>query len=94
MIGILTHHCAKPNQIDQARALLDTNGAAQKLAKGFISRQTLISLSDETKISSIVAWESEEVYDLWKSSSQRAKIMAQSWNFWAKPPVSERFRIE
>ena len=94
MIGILTHHWAKPNLIEQAKELLDTNGEAQKLAKGFISRQTLISLSDKTKISSIVAWESEEVYDLWKSSSQRFKIMAQSGSFWAKPPVSERFRIE
>lgn len=94
MIGILTHHWAKPNLIEEARKLLDLNGAAQTLAKGFVARQTLISLSDETKISSIVSWESEAVYDLWKSSPQRSEIMAESEKLWTKPPVSERFRIE
>jgi heme-degrading monooxygenase HmoA len=93
MIGILTHHWAKPNLIDEARTLLDLNGAAQRLARGFVARQTLLSLTDQSKITSIVTWESEEIYNIWKSSRERAEIMTGSERYWTKPPESERFRI-
>jgi heme-degrading monooxygenase HmoA len=93
MIGILTHHWAKPNLIDKARTLLDLNGAAQRLARGFVARQTLLSLIDQSKITSIVTWESEEIYNIWKSSRERAEIMTGSEKYWTKPPESERFRI-
>jgi|TARA_B100002003_G_C14078877_1_gene519032 heme-degrading monooxygenase HmoA len=93
MIGILTHHWAKPNLMEEARKLLDLNGSAQKLAKGFVARQTLLSLTDQTKITSIVTWKSEETYDMWKSSRERAQIMTGSERYWNKPPESERFSV-
>ena len=45
MIGVLTHHWAKVDKIDEARKLLDRNGDAQSKAPGFVSRQTLIALA-------------------------------------------------
>ena len=41
MIGVLTHHWAKTDRIDEAKSLLDRNGVAQSKAPGFVSRQTL-----------------------------------------------------
>ena len=65
MIGVLTHHWAKPDKIEEAKTLLDGNGLAQSKAPGFGSRHTLISLSDPTKISTLVTWDSNEIYDAW-----------------------------
>ena len=49
MIGVLTHHWAKVDKIDEARKLLDRNGDAQSKTPGFVSRQTLIALADPAK---------------------------------------------
>ena len=63
MIGVLTHHWAKEDKVADAKALLDRNGIAQSKAPGFGQRHTLHSLSDPTKITTLVTWESNEVYD-------------------------------
>ena len=39
MIGVLTHHWAKSDKIEDARQLLDGNGLAQSKAPGFGSRR-------------------------------------------------------
>ena len=93
MIGVLTHHWAKPDQIAQAKALLDGNGLAQSQAPGFGARQTLISLSDPAKISTLVTWESSEIYDAWRASPERAAAMAGADELWSQPPQSERFEL-
>ena len=93
MIGVLTHHWAKPDKIEEARALLDGNGLAQSKAPGFGSRHTLISLSDPTKISTLVTWESNDIYDAWRASPERAAAMAGAEELWAQPPQSERFDV-
>ena len=93
MIGVLTHHWAKEDKIKEARRLLDGNGLAQSRAPGFVSRQTLYSLKDDTQITSLVAWESNEIYDAWRASPERAKAMAGAEELWARPPESERFRV-
>ena len=49
MIGVLTHHWAKDDKIDEARRLLEGNGRAQSQAPGFGARTTLYSLTDPTK---------------------------------------------
>ena len=54
MIGVLTHHWAKPDKIAAARRLLDGNGEAQSRAPGFVSRQTLVALADPAKITTLV----------------------------------------
>ena len=54
MIGVLTHHWAKVDRIDEARRLLNRNGEAQSKAPGFVSRQTLIALADAAKITTLV----------------------------------------
>ena len=46
MIGVLTHHWAKADKIDEAKKLLDGNGLAQSKAPGFGSRETLYSIDD------------------------------------------------
>ncbi len=93
MIGVLTHHWAKNNKLAEARQLLDGNGLAQSKAPGFSSRQTLYSISDPTKITSLVVWESEEIYEAWRASPERAAAMAGADELWAKPPESERFEM-
>jgi heme-degrading monooxygenase HmoA len=93
MIGVLTHHWAKPDNIQAARQLLDRNGTAQSKAPGFISRQTLLSLADPTKITTLVVWQDNAIYDVWRASPARAVAMQGAEALWAKPPESERFEV-
>jgi heme-degrading monooxygenase HmoA len=93
MIGVVTHHWAKSDQVDAARKLLDGNGLAQSKAPGFGNRQTLYSLSDPTKITTLVTWDSNEIYDSWRASPQREAAMAGAGELWARPPESERFEV-
>ena len=94
LIGVLTHHWAKADQVAEAKALLERNGAAQSRAPGFGARQTFVSLSDPTKISTLVTWESNEIYDAWRASPERAAAMAGAEELWAQPPESERFEMQ
>jgi heme-degrading monooxygenase HmoA len=93
MIGVLTHHWAKADTIDAARALLDRNGEAQSKAPGFVSRQTLIALADPAKITTLVVWTTNDIYDAWRASPQRAAAMSGADRLWAKSPESERFAM-
>ncbi len=91
MIGVLTHHWAKADKVSEARKLLDGNGEAQSKAPGFVSRQTLASRSDPTKITTLVVWTTNDIYDAWRASPERAVAMRGAEALWAKPPESERF---
>ena len=93
MIGVLTHHWAKSDKIEAARKLLDGNGLAQSKASGFGSRQTLYSLGDPTQITTLVTWESNEIYDAWRASPERAAAMAGAGELWSKAPESDRFEM-
>jgi heme-degrading monooxygenase HmoA len=93
MIGVLTHHWAKADKIDEARRLLDRNGEAQSKAPGFVSRSTLIALTDAAKITTLVVWTSNDIYDAWRVSPARATAMSGADLLWARPPESERFQI-
>jgi heme-degrading monooxygenase HmoA len=93
MIGVLTHHWAKADKVEEAKKLLDRNGAAQSKAPGFVSRQTLYSTSDPTKITTIVVWDSNEIYDQWRASPERAAAMSGADTLWSKSPESERFQV-
>ncbi len=93
MIGVLTHHWAKADKIEEARKLLDGNGVAQSKAPGFGSRQTLYSLTDPAKITTLATWESNEIYDAWRASPERAAAMAGADELWSQPAESERFEV-
>lgn len=93
MIGVLTHHWAKADKVAEARKLLDGNGLAQSKAPGFGSRETLYSLAEPGKITTLVTWESNEIYDAWRASPERAVAMAGAEELWAQPPQSERFEV-
>ena len=93
MIGVLTHHWAKDDKIDEARRLLEGNGRAQSQAPGFGTRTTLYSLTDPTKITTLVTWDSSEIYDQWRASPERAAAMAGAGDLWSRPPESERFQL-
>ena len=93
MIGVLTHHWAKECKVAEARQLLDRNGLAQSKAPGFGSRMTLYSIGDATKITTLVSWASNEIYDAWRASPERAAAMAGAEELWARPPESERFEV-
>ena len=93
MIGVLTHHWAKSDKIEEARKLLDGNGLAQSKAPGFGSRHTLYSLNDPTKITTLVTWDSNDIYDAWRASPERSVAMAGAEELWSKPPESERFEM-
>jgi heme-degrading monooxygenase HmoA len=94
MIGVLTHHWAKADRVSEAKALLNRNGEAQSRAPGFGSRQTFVSLSDPTKISTIVTWDSNDIYDAWRASPERSVAMAGADELWSQPPESERFEMQ
>ena len=94
LIGVLTHHWAKEDKVEEAKALLDRNGEAQSRAPGFGARQTFISLADPTKISTLVTWDSNEIYDAWRASPERAVAMAGAEELWSRPPESERFEMQ
>mgnify|MGYP000226961180 CR=1 FL=1 len=93
MIGVLTHHWARLDKVDEARRLLDGNGAAQSRHPGFVSRQTMVSRDDAAKITTLVTWDSNEIYDGWRASPARAEAMAGAELLWARPPESERFDV-
>src|SRR5215813_138992 len=93
MIGVLTHHWAKVDKIDEARKLLEGNGEAQSRAAGFVSRQTLIALADPAKITTLVVWTSNEIYDAWRASPQRAVAMRGADQLWAKHPERSAARV-
>ena len=93
MIGVLTHHWAKSDKIEEARKLLDGNGLAQSKAPGFGSRETLYSLSDPAKITTLVTWDSNAIYDAWRASPERAVAMAGAEELWSQAPESERFEV-
>ena len=93
MIGVLTHHWAKADKLEDARKLLDRNGLAQSKAPGFGSRQTLYSLADPTKITTLVTWDSNEIYDAWRASPERSVAMAGAEELWGQSPQSERFEV-
>ena len=93
MIGVLTHHWARADRVDEAKSLLDRNGAAQSKAPGFVSRQTLSSTADPTKITTLVVWTSNDIYDRWRASPERAAAMKGAEALWSKPPESERFHV-
>ena len=91
MIGVLTHHWAKSDKVEEAKKLLDGNGMAQSKAPGFVSRQTLYALGDASKITTLVVWDSNDIYDKWRASPERAAAMHGADALWSKPPESERF---
>jgi quinol monooxygenase YgiN len=93
MIGVLTHHWARPDKVDEARKLLDRNGEAQSKAPGFVNRHTLVALADPNKITTLVVWTSNDIYDAWRASPQRAAAMDGADRLWAKAPESERFQM-
>ncbi len=93
MIGVLTHHWAKEDKIEEAKKLLDGNGLAQSKAPGFGSRETLYSLSDPTKITTLVTWDSNDIYDAWRASPERVVAMHGAEELWSRAPESERFEV-
>jgi CBS domain-containing protein/heme-degrading monooxygenase HmoA len=93
MIGVLTHHWAKVDRVEAAKNLLDANGLAQSKAPGFVSRQTLYSTGDPTKITTLVVWTSNDIYDHWRASPERAVAMKGAEELWSKAPESERFHV-
>ncbi len=92
MIGVLTSHWAKEGRFDDALDLLNGNGLAQSKAPGFVRRTTLVSADDPSKITTLVIWMSDEIYDSWKASPERAEAMAGAEELWSHPPESQRFR--
>ena len=93
MIGVLTHHWAKEGHVEQARKLLDGNGLAQSKAPGFGNRQTLYSRTDPAKITTLVTWESNEIYDAWRASPERTVAMSGADDLWSRTAESERFDV-
>ena len=93
MIGVLTHHWAKEDKIEEAKKLLDGNGLAQSKAPGFGSRETLYSLSDPTKITTLVTWDSNDIYDAWRASPERVVAMHGAEELWSRAAESERFEV-
>ena len=93
MIGVLTHHWAKEDKIEEAKKLLDGNVLAQSKAPGFGSRETLYSISDPTKITTLVTWDSNDIYAAWRARPERVVAMHGAEELWSRAPESERFEV-
>lgn len=93
MIGVLTHHWCKKSKLEQSINLLSHNGLAQSKAPGFVRRQTLYSINDSTKITTLVIWMSNEIYESWRASPERSVAMTGAEDMWSKSPESERFNV-
>ena len=93
MIAVITHHWVKKDKFQKAQELLDQNGFAQSHADGFIYRATMLSKKEKNQITSVVLWESDEIYDQWKISPARSAVMDEASKLWSKTPESERFDI-
>jgi heme-degrading monooxygenase HmoA len=48
---------------------------------------------DPTKITTLVVWTSNEIYDAWRASPARAAAVSGAEALWSKPPESERFEV-
>ena len=75
------------------KQLLDGNGLAHSKAPGFVSRHTLYLTGDPAKITTLVMWTSNDIYDQWRASRERAVAMKGAEELWSKPPESERFHV-
>jgi heme-degrading monooxygenase HmoA len=53
----------------------------------------MISLNDPTKITTLVVWESNAIYDAWRASPERAAVMTGADVLWAQHTESERFEM-
>ena len=93
MIGVLTHHWFKEEKLEEGRRLLDRSGRARSLMPGFGTRQVLCSLGDPTKITTLVTWESPEIYDAWRASPERAEGPPGELELWSRPPEWERLEV-
>ena len=94
MIGVLTHHWAKADKIDEARNLLGSQWRGTEQGSRLRAAATPSSRSaDPAKITTLVVWTSNDIYDAWRASPQRAAAMSGADQLWAKPPESERFQI-
>ena len=66
-------------------------------ARNFIDYKINISqlndTNDPTKITTLVTWESDEIYDAWRASPERAAAMKGASELWSRPPESERFEV-
>ena len=51
------------------------------------------ALTDPTKITTLVVWTSNDIYDVWRASPARAAAMSGAEALWSKPPESERFEV-
>ena len=79
------------DKIEEAKALLDGNGLAQSKAPGYGHRLTFISQKDPTKISTLVTWDTNEIYDAGRASPERPTAMDGAADVWSKPAEAERF---
>jgi heme-degrading monooxygenase HmoA len=94
MIAVLTHHWAQPGKVEAARLMLDGNGLAQSKFPGYGGgRQTLLTPSDASKITTLALWQSNEAYDAWRASPERTAALAGADQIWAKPPETERYEV-
>ena len=58
-----------------------------------MSRQNLIALAHAAKITTLVVWTTNDIYEAWRASPQRTIAMSGADQLWVKPPESERFQM-
>src|SRR5262245_40100676 len=76
MISVHTHHLAKLDKIDYASKPFDRNVYSQSKSPACVSRQTLIALADPAKITALVVWTTNDIYEAWRASPQRTMAMS------------------
>jgi heme-degrading monooxygenase HmoA len=47
----------------------------------------------EAKITTLVVWTSDAIYEQWRASPERAIAMKGAEALWSRPPESERFLV-
>ena len=79
--------------MEGARTRRDDSRIAQSEAPGCGHHLTFIAQEHPATISTLVAWDPNEIYAAWRASPEPASAMQGDAELWSKPAESERFEM-
>ena len=92
MIGLVSHHYARSEKLEEVQKALPAVGMKMKTYPGFISRANLEDVNDPKHITAVAYWESEEALDGWDNVPARGSTSAVE-SPWSKPVYRVRFKV-
>ena len=72
MLTVIAHHFILPGKMDEAKKRIVTFGQEMRSARGFISRQTVVSQKDPPRVTSVTTWRTKEEYEAYNTPERQA----------------------